>query len=123
MGEIISFKDSLIITVFGMLIVFVALLAIAYIIDILRLVVNGREEKEESKKTIKETIQLPAKETIKEPKETVDDKELIAVISAALAAHLKKDIPQIKIKTIRRVSTPNPLWSEAGIKEQILNRL
>lgn len=120
MGEIISFKDSLIITVFGMLIVFVALLAIAYIIDILRLVVNGREEtkKEEVMQKVEE-----AKETIKEPKETVDDKELIAVISAALAAHLKKDIPQIKIKTIRRVSTPNPLWSEAGIKEQILNRL
>lgn len=101
-------------------ITFLALLSIAYIIEILRLAVNGKK-KEEGKEEI---LEIESREAIKEaPKQTTDDKELVAVIAAAIASSLGVAIPQIRIKTIRRINTLSPAWSEAGRKEQITNRL
>lgn len=105
-----------------MVVVFIALLAIAYIINILKIVLNGKEEKEkEQGLENKEIVQI--KEVEGTPPKEADDKELVAVIAAAIASSLGVAIPQIRIKTIRRINTLSPAWSEAGRKEQITNRL
>lgn len=122
MGNIITIGDSLIITVFSMVIVFVVLIAISYLIEILRIATNGKKGKEGAKKVIIEEKTVEKKEQVVS-EEKVDDEELVAVIAAAIAASLGTTIPQINIKTIKRISPTSPIWSEAGRREQILERL
>ncbi len=111
------------ITIFSMVVVFVVLIAISYLIDILRVTTNGKKNKEEIKKAnVVEEKSVEKKEDISN-KENVDDEELVAVISAAVAASLGVNIPEINIKAIKRISTTSPLWSEEGRREQILERL
>ncbi|SHD78467.1 OadG family protein [Schnuerera ultunensis] len=114
--------ESLTITIFSMVVVFIVLIAISYLIEILRITTNGKKGKEEPKKAIVEEKAVEKKEQIVS-EEKVNDEELVAVIAAAVAASLGTTIPQIKIKTIKRISPTTPLWSEAGRREQILERL
>ena len=108
------------ITIFSMVVVFIVLIAISYLIEILRVTTNGKKGKEEPKKAIVEEKAVKKEET---KEEKVDDEELVAVIAAAVATSLGTTIPQIKIKTIKRITSTTPLWSEAGRREQILEKL
>ena len=117
MGDIITIGDSLIITVFSMVIVFLTLLIISYLIDGLKVAVE-RDNNEEVK--IEESI-VEKEPTVEES--SMEDEELVAVIAAAIAASEGVSIPQVKINTIRRVSKETPTWAKTGREEQIFNRL
>ena len=123
MGKIVSFGDSLIITVFSMVVVFVVLITISYLIDVLRITTNGKKNKEKSNglnlAEVKQTIEDKKVETEK----NMDEEELVAVIAAAVAASLGVTIPEINIKSIKRVSGSNSSWAEMGRREQISGRL
>lgn len=123
MGKIVSFGDSLIITVFSMVVVFVVLITISYLIDVLRITTNGKKNKEKSNELnlaeVKQTIEDKKVETEK----NMDEEELVAVIAAAVAASLGVTIPEINIKSIKRVSGSNSSWAEMGRREQISGRL
>ncbi len=59
------------------------------------------------------------------PVETVvadDDEELIAVLTAAIAASLNTSTYNLKIKSYRRIQSSNPTWNRAGIEETIGSR-
>ena len=43
-------------------------------------------------------------------KKIVDDEELVAVIAAAIAASLGIAIPEINIKSIKRIPQNTPVW-------------
>lgn len=123
MGKIVSFGDSLAITVFSMVVVFVVLITISYLIDVLRITTNGKKNKEKSNELnlaeVKQTIEDKKVETEK----NMDEEELVAVIAAAVAASLGVTIPEINIKSIKRVSGSNSSWAEMGRREQISGRL
>ena len=124
MGNNISISDSLLITVFSMVVVFVVLIAISYLIDLLRLAINGKKDKEETEKAsiiIKEK-QIEKSQEIK-AEENSNDEELVAVITAAIAASLGVATPEVNIKSIKRVSQTTPTWAEMGRREQILGKL
>src|SRR5690554_8162883 len=109
-----------------MVVVFIVLVAISYLIEILRVTINGKKDKKEEKEISKSNASIGEKTTEKKEtftKETVEDEELVAVIAAAIAASLGTTIPQINIKTIKRISPTTPAWSEAGRREQILEKL
>ena len=55
-----------------------------------------------------------------EPEE--DEDELIAVITAAIAASLNTSTYKLNIKSIRRVDPGRPAWNRAGLNETINNR-
>ena len=55
--------------------------------------------------------------------EEQNDEELVAVITAAVAASLGLNMPDINVKSIRRVPQNSLAWSEMGKREQLLNRL
>ena len=116
MGNYITIGDSLIITVFSMAVVFVALIGISYLIDLLRIAsdrnkANAIEEKE-VKKVEESSVQ-----------ENLNDEELVAVISAAVAVSLGVSIPEVNIKSIKRVTENTPAWAAMGRREQILGKL
>jgi len=110
------------ITVFSMAVVFAVLAGIALFIKLLRAASNGVVEKEVKNK-IQENIKVEkANETIEE-KEDIEDEELVAVISAAIAASLGVSIPEINIRSIRRTDLATNSWAQAGRVEQIMSRL
>ena len=52
-----------------------------------------------------------------------DEDELIAVLTAAVAASLNTSTYNLKIKSYRRVTNTNPAWNKAGVNETISNRI
>ncbi len=118
MGDVITIGDSLIITVFSMVIVFLTLLIISYLIDGLRVAT----EKEDNVQEVKTQDSVVEREPVVEELD-VENEELVAVIAAAIAASEGLSIPQVKINTIRRVSKNTPTWAKTGREEQIFNKL
>lgn len=61
-----------------------------------------------------------------EPKKTAEtgmsENELIAVLTAAVAASLNTSTYNLRIKSYRRVETKQPVWNRAGINETIDSR-
>lgn len=130
MGENISIGDSLIITLFSISMVFLALIVISVFISMLK----NLDRKDETKTHVKSKNSKPKIDKIQEKKQTekieetetntdIDEKELIAVISAAVAASMGISLPQVNIKKIKRISGSSPAWSTAGRQEQIQNKL
>ena len=119
MGENITIGQSLLITVFSMLVVFVVLLGISYLIDLLRVTTNGEDKK---KTQDVKTEKIETKQEIS-TQENLDDEELVAVIAAAVAASMGVEIPDINIKSIRRTSSRSPIWAETGRREYISGKL
>lgn len=110
----------MIITVFSMSVVFAGLIFLAMLISVLKAV---SVEKEEVKK---ETItSIEAKRNTAEKAEEIktDDGELVAVIAAAVAASLGANIPDINIKSIKRLQQSSTTWAAAGRNEQIYGKL
>lgn len=121
MGDIISISDALTITVFSMVVVFIVLIIISIVISILK-VLSGGEVKDISKSSAKDTKkkELEFKETIIDEQ---NDEELVAVIAAAIAASMGVQMPELNIKSIRRIPQSIPAWGLAGRQEQIYSKL
>lgn len=117
MGEYITIGQSLLITVFSMIVVFIVLVAISYLIDLLRIATNNKE------KDVETTVVEKIEEKEIEIEENLDDEELVAVIAAAIAASMGVGIPDINIKSINRVSPSQPIWAETGRREYISGKL
>ncbi len=119
MGEYITIGQSLLITVFSMVVVFVVLLAISYLIDLLRIVTSdNRNEKVEN-------IVMEKPKVIKGTKVEgkSNNEELVAVIAAAITANMGVEISDINIKSIKKTYPTSPIWAEAGRIDQALGRL
>lgn len=52
-----------------------------------------------------------------------DEEELIAVLTAAVAASLNTSTYNLQIKSYRRVPNKRPAWNNAGLRETIGNRI
>ena len=63
----------------------------------------------------------PVQAAAAEPKEE-DDEELIAVLTAAVAASMNTSTYNLKIKSYRRIPNTRPAWNRAGISDTIGNR-
>lgn len=120
MGEYISFSQGILVAVVSIVAVFAVLILIAFLISGLKAFGGEKNEKIESKpKEIKETIESIV--VTEDP--SMITEELVAVIAAALAANLGMDIPDINIKSIRRVPQMTTAWSNVGSMKQTMGRL
>lgn len=129
MSNSISFFDSILVTIFSMSIVFLTLIAIAAIINRLKLITNsgiritdpiirveGRESMDITSRSVPEVIDSKSAD-----EET--SQELIAVIAAAVASSIGADISDISIRSIRRIPQNSSVWADAGRNEQMRNKL
>lgn len=68
--------------------------------------------------------QAPVVEVITETveEETQDEGELIAILTAAVAASLNTSTYNLQIKSYRRVKDNRPSWNKEGLRETISNR-
>lgn len=104
-------------TVIGLAIVF-SVLIILMIVLMLFKVIFYRVPKPQSTVSVQKT---EPEETVLEVQET-DEDELIAVLTAAVAASLNTSTYNLQIKSYRRVDNKIPAWNKAGLNETINNR-
>ena len=120
MGDYVTIGQSLIITGFSIVVVFVGLIIISLLIDALK-IISG-DKKTEVEKTVVPPVKVDPVEK-EEIRNEVNDEELVAVISAAIAASMGLSVPQLNIKSIRRVEQNTPVWAVASRQEQITRKL
>ena len=101
MGDKVSFLDSLLVTVFSMLVVFIVLIVIAYLINLLKIISNRDKE---SKTIQKEKVEEhTAKNHEIVPVEGISD-ELVAALTASIAVKEGVDADKVKIKSIKKLN-------------------
>jgi len=112
-------KYGLIVTLVGMGIVFLVLIGLSFMLDALKLLSRrGTVEKKAEIVETKEKEQPIVATAI--PSE--DEGELIAVISAALAACMGSN-SKVVVKSINRVQDNTTAWAKVARQEQMFNRL
>lgn len=110
-----KFQGALMVTLLGMGITFTSLILIRYLTSLLSYVVMKIESKNKPDVKIVEKTNVAVVEEIEEG----DDEELIAVISAAIAASLNTSIHNIVVRNIVRTNDVTPSWGQAGRMEQL----
>lgn len=116
--QTVTAADALLITVFSMVVVFVVLLLISYIINLLKIF---SKEKTPSQPVVKELAVEAKADDLSEELEAEDEYELIAVITAAIAAMTGKQMSEIQIKNIKRTHTMGNSWQEIAKQENLMN--
>lgn len=106
-------------TVIGLSIVFGVLIILMIVLMLMKVIFY----KDPNKQTKTEAT-APAAETapVAAEAEETDEDELIAVLTAAIAASLNTSTYNLKIKSYRRVDSKQPAWNRAGLTETINNR-
>lgn len=99
-------------TVLGLSIVFSVLVILMIILMLFKVIFYRKDEK---KKPV-------AEETAQPVQEAANDEELIAVLTAAVAASLNTSTYNLKIKSYKRINDDRPVWSKAGIQDTISGR-
>ena len=106
-------------TVVGLAIVF-GVLAILMLVLVLMKKVFYREPAKAQKPAPAAPAATPV--PVQTPAKTMDDGELIAVLTAAVAASLNTSTYNLQIKSYRRVGNSAPAWNKAGLQETINSR-
>ncbi|MGB3367090.1 MAG: OadG family protein [Acidaminobacteraceae bacterium] len=115
-----KFQGALMVTLLGMGITFSALILIRYLTSLLSYVVMKIENK--NKPDVK-VVSTTNADVVEEVLEEGDDEELIAVISAAIAASLNTSIHNIIVRNIVRTEDSTPAWGQAGRMQQLNNTI
>jgi glutaconyl-CoA/methylmalonyl-CoA decarboxylase subunit delta len=116
MGE--KMLGSLYVMILGMGVTFVALCILWGLIVIMTKMILGAEKPEPTK-----AVATPA--PVAAPSVTVEEdnqEELVAVITAAVAASLQTSSHGIIVRNITRVSDTTPAWGRMGRMEQMNSR-
>ena len=113
---------SFLVMLIGMLIVFFGLIILICLIKLMSIVVGALTGKKKEK-----AAPAPAPIVVPEPvaeaaaEETgLENDELIAVITAALAAFNKDGSKTLVVRSVRRAKTP--AWAKAGRADQLASR-
>lgn len=104
--------DGLAVVAIGFLMVFLILGVICLVLSLFS-VVSKMSEKKKALETAKPEIKAEVIEPKAEVSEITDDLELIAVITAAVAASMHTTSDKIVVRSLRKVSN----WNEAAIRE------
>ena len=105
------------VTVLGLAIVFSVLIVLMLILMLFKVIFY----KDPKKKTVKVEETAPV-QTVEVTEPQMNEEELIAVITAAIAASLNTSTYNLQIKSYRRVNNNTPAWNKAGVTETINNR-
>lgn len=114
-GEALA--EGLRVTVIGMTIVFAVLILLMLVLMAFKLVFYKKEPETSSaqKKTPPDTASTAVKPEL-------DEKELIAVLTAAVAASMNTSTYNLNIKSYKRIGNTSPSWSRAGLNDVINSR-
>lgn len=123
-GKGISLGEALstggMVTGLGLTIVFLVLLILMIILILFKVIFY----KDPAKQTVskKEAPAAESEPVIETAQSGLNEEELVAVLTAAVAASLNTSTYNLKIKSYRRINDSKPAWNKAGIRETINNR-
>lgn len=110
-------SQGLPIAIIGYVMVFVVLAILWGVIELMRVILTPKKPKTADKvvevKTLEKSVQAVAEE------EQVDEGELVAVLTAAVAASLNTSTYNLRIKSFKRIDTKNNAWSNASRNDAI----
>lgn len=123
-GKGIELGDALkvggMVTGVGLGIVFGVLLILMVVLILFKVIFYRPEGKKQTAKTAEKVKADNAPAVAAQKPE--DSDELIAVITAAVAASLNTSTYNLKIKSIRRVEGKSPAWNKAGLRDVLDSR-
>lgn len=109
-GDKLSLLDAGVITIFSMVVVFLSLLVISYLIDLMRVLMSKKDNKQVETKTIQQPSSVIVNTAVVEE----DDTELVAVITAAIAAMTGTNSNGLVVRNIKRLPDYDSAWSKTG---------
>ena len=102
----------------GIIVVFLILAVLIGLLYVISFFSNLGNKKKKEKKTAAPPATVPVPAPIEVVEEDEDDAEIIAVISAAIAAYTAGDGKSYAIKKIKRAEKqPRSSWGNAGVNE------
>ena len=105
-------------TVVGLSIVFLVLFILMVVLKVFEKIFSKPQDNKKPDEAKVSAVQVaPAKEVAE------DEDELVAVLTAAIAASLNTSTYNLRIKSYRRVQNSAPEWNRAGLKDTINQRL
>ena len=107
--------------IIGLSTVFSVLIILMIVITIMKLVFYKKPEAPKAPAAPVESEPVKPAEPVIQADE-MDDEELVAVITAAIAASLNTSTYNLRIKSLRRIDNKQPAWNRAGVRETINNR-
>ncbi|WP_105616089.1 OadG family transporter subunit [Vallitalea okinawensis] len=107
-------------TIAGMLMVFLALILIALILAQFKHLGN-LGKKNEAPPVVENKVVVEEERKVQSNQE--DELELVAVITAAIAASMNTTSDKLVVKSLRRVSSNKSAWNATGRHENIHNNL
>lgn len=119
LGEALS--TGLSVTGVGISIVFGVLLILMIVLCLFK-VIFYKDPAKTVKKTVQETPAPAAPTPAAAPKDEMNEEELIAVLTAAVAASLNTSTYKLQIKSYRRIDNSKPAWNKAGVRDTINSR-
>lgn len=115
-----ALSTGLMVTGVGLAIVF-GVLILLMIVLVLFKVIFYKDPEKQAKKAAQAPV-VAATAPVAAANEDMDEAELIAVLTAAVAASLNTSTYNLQIKSYRRVDAKKPAWNKAGIRETIGSR-
>lgn len=112
-----ALAEGLSVTGVGLSIVFSVLVILMLVMMLMKKIFYKDPAK--AKKSAPKAAPAPV---IKAEEKKVDEGELIAVLTAAIAASLNTSTYNLQIKSYRRIENNKPLWNRAGVTETINSR-
>lgn len=110
---------ALVVTIMGMLITFAVLLILWGLIAIMTKILHKPVQQKPAVAPATPQI-TPVEDSV--VSETEEDEELVAVITAAIAASLQRPIQTIIVKNIKRSEHRVPAWANVAKHEQLDSR-
>ena len=115
-----ALSTGLMVTGVGLSIVFGVLVLLMLVLVMFKVIFYHDPAKQAKKKAEPAPEQTAA--PVAQAQEDMDEAELIAVLTAAVAASLNTSTYNLQIKSYRRVDAKKPAWNKAGIRETIGSR-
>ena len=108
------------VTVVGLAIVFGVLIILMLVLMLFKVIFYKDPKKAQpAKQPTAQAVQTTAPAPVATQD---DDTELVAVLTAAIAASLNTSTYNLRIKSYRRVDTKANAWNSAGVRENIFNK-
>lgn len=107
-------------TIIGLAIVFAVLMIIMGVLYCFKFIFSEEKTQKSSEPAAVVASEVPVQ--TEATAANVNEEELIAVLTAAVAASLNTSTYNLQIKSYRRTDNKMPAWNKAGVTETINNR-
>ncbi len=111
-----NFSQGLPIAIIGYCMVFVVLSILWGFIELMRFFLTSKKTDATNMEEVKQ-VEAPVQSVIDE--EQFDENELVAVLTAAVAASLNTSTYNLRIKSFKKIDTINNAWSNASLNDAI----